>query len=153
VDVGHGLLRDVQKHNSHLGDIAGAGGRWNLILFISFPIPQKWVGWLWRWMDILTCYQRDWVAVIDLLCNWWFISSWWFTPCFNQNGSYHVEHDAFASIVWGYWVALHITYITIGSLSVRVSGGKYDRKLQRYLVNLGSQGQNSSGGNKILGSV
>lgn len=27
--------------------------------------------------------------------------------------------------------------------------GKYDRKLQRYLVNLGSQGQNSSGGNKI----
>lgn len=28
-------------------------------------------------------------------------------------------------------------------------GGKYDRKLQRYLVNLGSQSGNSSGGNKI----
>ena len=36
---------------------------------------------------------------------------------------------------------------------LNTSGGKYDRKLQRYLVNLGAQGSSTSGGNKHLGSV
>ena len=54
-------------------------------------------------------------------------------------------------ILW-YFIPIHC-WLLQSQPSWIPSGGKYDRKLQRYLVNLGAQGSNSSGGNKHLGSV
>lgn len=72
------------------------------------------------------------------------------------------EHCPFSRVEWGSMAPFSIIFslescdwLTFVGVQLviceRSSGGKYDRKLQRYLVNLGAQGTNSSGGNKMLG--